>query len=622
MGKPEQKVATAKELSSFYMPAKNLLINFPQKLFFSDFIVLKNNIKTIFASLDTTTNNSTKIYNKLCKIINKRKQELLELWAIDIIEGFQILQHARDCDEVVIINTKFATNHHAHAVDVIEQAVKYPEAQTAFFKTIAEQLKDPDKMLGMSDIQAKLVALTTVNSPIKPDIRAAKIKELFDSAVQIRRRLLLQEQDKVGLFAKINAAINEAELEDLKKLKERIEHQEDEFKYITLDVKTLDGDKPTQAKMFFDHIKQQAVAANFAKEEYFAGCEHNVEGVKQALLTAIDRQLKAKAKLTSPQSPHVPVVVKPATSRRSLLFGDPYHRLKKVAVKDGEKTREKLQAILPQIDLSVNITQDEFAALQKRLQKRIAKYDQTNAQSGTPTAAPSFPLELTLVHPLKSAPQERELSDEERAARHIYTGAATEQKTPAQFSMERNSAKMFDVFLQPNAQGISLTFANAQPSQEALVAGAEVIKDAVELVTMKKKKVKELVVSGFADDLFSGLAIYCSLACQNNPVRLDEEILFKQTPDNKGFYEAAELLKRLSQSEEGRKILIELIKNNNEKLKEVVEVAATVCMVSINGMPTRNQDIEASINLLASKSRITIPPSQRDIIPPSPSLGA
>ena len=478
------------KLPGFYIATKTKLKKFSKKSFFSDFIILekeiKQNLNLLISDLSNiSANQKCKFYRKINILINKRKKQLLDFWAIDVINGFKLLQQANAKKKINAIDIKFATNHHKHAEDVVANLEQHPSIGNDFFQTIIQQLKPEESMTGLENIRKKLLeSLESTVSPMDdPKNKIDRMKELFSQAVLYKKRMLN---------------------------------------------KTLK--KPTSGA--------QAPSMIFSEGQ-------------------------TKPKVKDPD-----------------LTADPCYRLRKVADKTSESISENIEAIRPEIRLESEFASDDFNVLKKRIDARIAKYSSPQSPKPLPTSA---------VEPPKMTPQYKQqaiLQDkQEIAARKIYQGASTvapevtDSSAPAlspvtQFSMQNaNKEKMFDVKLLEDSKGVSLTFADKNPNSSAIVAGAEIMKDAEEIARMKNKEVKGLVIRDYEDDLVAGLAIYCSLASQENEVVFAGELLNSPNEDNVGAYEVALFLQGLWKTKEGKDQLLHLVKDGNDTLQRMVDFA-------------------------------------------------
>lgn len=607
---------TSAELTAFAALAEQRLASFSNKGFFSEFIALCKHLRSMLAELALIADNSAAFIATATKIeqsIASKQSALLAFWGKDVAVGFELLQNCTDQDAIAAVKAKFASNHHAHAEDIVNHAATYPDASAAFFQVISEALNsnfgdgDDDTFLGMSAVAQRL-KISIQDMHITYQQRIEYIQEEFNYVAETKQKIL---QDLILIQTTFNELEN-YDVDDLLQFQDFIlsgkKNWGEFFNFLQEDIVNLDGDAGIQAAHFFSQVRNAAPS-----HADFEDCSPDTSGVKQALLNAIARRLAELGYDPGNDAGNgaVPDPVKELPKGAGKGKGpDPGDEEPKGGVPPGDdipkggtnpkveyarhllrfsttgpQIRQDLTSDLnSKLTLNANITQDEFAALHRRLVNRIDKH--------TDAARANKPI----------------VDDADRAAREIYAGSkSTMSPQKDAFDMrDKSKAAMFDVaLLDPNAGlgGIELTFANSKPSNSELVAGAEVMKDAVELLAIKNKKVEGIEISDYEDDLAGSLAMYCSLACQELPIRFAGTAFAKADANNKGIYEVLKLFEQLRESAEGRKILMNMLEDDNQMLNAVIAKAKELCL----GEPAaRGMNLDSVISQLATEFHFNI----------------
>ena len=230
-----------------------------------------------------------------------------------------------------------------------------------------------------------------------------------------------------------------------------------------------------------------------------------------------------------------------------------YERLRKVEQKEHITTNVK-----PYIHLNQELTTQELAGLKTRAASRVHKFGEEQLTKTSPTNKDKWESKA------------KEWDDKLKSAQKVYHEAKVEEKGTSSFGMTFTSKDSLEVGLQD--KGVAVTFSKGVPSPNALVAGAEIINDAVKMA-QKKQNIAGLVIKDYESNLLGGLAIFCSLACQDKPVRFDGNALAAATKDNIGYFEVGQYLQGLAKTKSGRDQLMHMIEDDNITLKTMVDWA-------------------------------------------------
>jgi hypothetical protein len=203
----------------------------------------------------------------------------------------------------------------------------------------------------------------------------------------------------------------------------------------------------------------------------------------------------------------------------------------------------------PSIKIEIpDITPEEFAALKQELISIVKTYKQ----------------------PITEVPagMERPTTD---SYYKVYKNSSVHDSGDNSFAFQINDKSAFDVQLEKD--GISITFSDKGPQAQSIAAAAGMMHDIVDTYNQKKEgsRVKALVIKDYESDLITGMAIFCSLACQKKPVEFDNyEKAFAKSP---GERVVADLLQELAKTPEGRDRLLNLVDDGHGQLKDIVAYA-------------------------------------------------
>lgn len=125
-------------------------------------------------------------------------------------------------------------------------------------------------------------------------------------------------------------------------------------------------------------------------------------------------------------------------------------------------------------------------------------------------------------------------------------------------------------FVTVQAQEQSLAVSFSSPSTSALRAGIDIIEEVTLMSQANAQTSSTLLISGYENDLLSGLTLFAMLAATGKQVEFEGNALREQTDSNTGYFEVFKYLEQLAKTSTGREKLQNLIKDENSKLKELV----------------------------------------------------
>eukprot|EP01028_Stygiella_incarcerata_P003948 TRINITY_DN1825_c0_g1_i1.p1 TRINITY_DN1825_c0_g1~~TRINITY_DN1825_c0_g1_i1.p1 ORF type:complete len:412 (-),score=14.61 TRINITY_DN1825_c0_g1_i1:72-1307(-) len=143
----------------------------------------------------------------------------------------------------------------------------------------------------------------------------------------------------------------------------------------------------------------------------------------------------------------------------------------------------------------------------------------------------------------------------------VYSQAKIVKENENTFKFLVKGGEEFQVNFEEK-KGISIKFSDKTPSAQSIAAAAGFLSEVVKAQDKKPKKVKGLVIRDYAVDPLSSFSVYCSLACQDKPVRFAGEGKSFSDEDQK----LMKFLQNLSNSPEGKVKLMKMVEEEHTTL--------------------------------------------------------